>query len=80
MKFNATGYIKGNGVEVEGVQYWISSQDLLRVAQAQGKKTENLRTSEFGIEGIKVQVVVHRDELGAWAELTNQETWCPVVI
>jgi hypothetical protein len=80
MKFTSCGYIKGNSVEVENVKYWIGCQDLLRVAQAQGIKTEGLKISEFGIDGTKVRVVVHRDELGAWAELTNQQNWCPVVI
>ena len=82
MKFTAYGYVttkNGNAVEVEGVEYWLSAQDALRIAQGLGKKTQGLKTSEYGIDGQRVKVVVRRGERRAWAELANQANYCPVV-
>ena len=85
-KFTEYGYITtksrqyGNAVEVEGVEYWISAQDMLRIAQALGKKTQGLKACEYGIDGQRVKVVVRRGERRDWAELAaNQATYCPVV-
>ena len=83
-QFTAYGYIttkngNGNAVEVEGIKYWISGQDCLRIAQALGKNTHGLKTSEYGIDGQRVKVIVRRGERRDWAELANQPTYCPVV-
>ncbi len=84
MQFTALGYISTkngkNTVEVEGVKYWISGQDVLRVAQSKGISTEGLRASEYGIDGEQVKVAVCRDENGTWAELLEQDTFCPNVV
>ena len=84
MKFTAYGYVttkNGNAVEVEGVEYWLSGQDALRIAQGLGKKTQGLKACEYGIDGQRVKVVVRRGERRDWAELAaNQATYCPVVV
>lgn len=84
MKFTAQGYVSTrnnkNTVEVENVSYWISIQDILRIAQSKGIKTEGLRCDEYGIDGEKVSVTIHRDNFKTWAELANQPAFCPNVI
>lgn len=85
MKFTAKGYISAkngkNTVEVEGVKYWISGQDMQRIVNAIGTNSQDRRFDEIPeLEGKEVNVTVHRDENGCWAELANQNNWCPNVI
>ncbi len=82
MKFKAKGTISAkngkNTVEVEGVKYWISGIDMLRIAEfCQLPKGQPFRLIPE-IEGVEVFVEIIKDELGCWAQLTEQPTWCPL--
>ena len=83
MRFKAKGHISAkngkNTVEVENVKYWISSIDMVRIAEFSQFK-QGRRFSEMPeMEGIEVSVEVIRENDGHdWAQLTNQPTWCPL--